>query len=55
MICDTCTANIVNIHLECKDGLFKGYITLDTGDTKQIQTMCASLKKIHEIEKAVKI
>ena len=55
VICDTCTANIVNIHLECKDGLFKGYITLDTGDTKQIQTMCASLKKIHEIEKAVKI
>ena len=55
VICDTCKANIVNIHLECKDGLFKGYITLDTGDTKQIQTMCASLKKIHEIEKAVKI
>ena len=55
VICDTCTANIVNIHLECKDGLFKGYITLDTGDTKQIQAMCASLKKIHEIEKAVKI
>ena len=55
VICDTCTANIINIHLECKDGLFKGYITLDTGDYKQIQQMCAALKKIHEIEKAVKI
>ena len=55
VICDTCTANIVNIHLKCKDGLFKGYITLDTGDTKEIQSMCSALKKIHEIEKAVRI
>lgn len=55
VICDACTANIVNIHLECKDGLFKGYITLDTGDTKEIQSMCSALKKIHEIEKAVRI
>ena len=52
VICDACTANIVNIHLECKDGLFKGYITLDTGDVNAIQKMCAELKKIHEIEKA---
>ena len=55
VICDACTANIVNIHLECKDGLFKGYITLDTGDVKEIQSMCSALKKIHEIEKAVRI
>ena len=45
-------ANIVNIHLECKEGLFKGYITLDTGDNKIIDKMCAALKQIHEIEKA---
>lgn len=55
VICDSCTANIINIHLECKDGLFKGYITLDTGDAKAIQTMCVALKKIHEIEKAARI
>lgn len=55
VICDNCTANIVNIHLECKDGLFKGYITLDTGDYKEIHAMCTALKRIHEIEKAVKI
>lgn len=55
VISESCTANIINIHLECKDGLFKGYITLDTGDSKQIQIMCSALKKIHEIEKAVKI
>lgn len=52
VITDTCTANIINIHLECKDGLFKGYITLDTGDTEAINKMCNALKKIHEIEKA---
>lgn len=55
VICDNCKANIINIHLECKDGLFKGYITLDTGNIKEIQAMCAALKKIHEIEKAVRI
>ena len=55
VISDTCTANIINIHLECKDGLFKGYITLDTGDIKAIQLMCTALRKIHEIEKAVRI
>lgn len=55
VISESCTANIINIHLECKDGLFKGYITLDTGDIKAIQLMCAALKKIHEIEKAVRI
>ena len=52
VISDNCTANIINIHLECKDGLFKGYITLDTGDIRTINKMCAELKKIHEIEKA---
>ena len=52
VISESCTANIVNIHLECKDGLFKGYITLDTGDTNSINKMCTELKKIHEIEKA---
>jgi len=52
VISETCTANIVNIHLECRDGLFKGYITLDTGDESAINKMCTELKKIHEIEKA---
>lgn len=55
VISEICTVNIVNIHLECKDGLFKGYITLNTGDIKIINTMCAALKKIHEIEKAIRI
>lgn len=52
VISESCTANIVNIHLECKDGLFKGYITLDTGNITAINKMCSELKKIHEIEKA---
>lgn len=52
VISESCTANIVNIHLECKDGLFKGYVTLDTADTTTINKMCLELKKIHEIEKA---
>lgn len=52
VISESCTANIVNIHLECKDGLFKGYITLDTGNVAIINQMCSELKKIHEIEKA---
>ena len=52
VISENCTANIVNIHLECKEGLFKGYITLDSGDNKIIDKMCAALKQIHEIEKA---
>ena len=52
VISESCTANIINIHLECKDGLFKGYITLDTGDSAVISKMCLELKKIHEIEKA---
>ncbi len=52
VISESCTANIVNIHLECKDGLFKGYITLDTGNVNVINKMCNELKKIHEIEKA---
>lgn len=52
VISDSCPANIVNIHLECKDGLFKGYITLDTGNVNAVNKMCTELKKIHEIEKA---
>lgn len=52
VISDSCKANIVNIHLECKDGLFKGYITLDTGNVAIVNLMCAELKKIHEVEKA---
>lgn len=55
IISRACEANIINIHLECKDGLFKGYITLDTGDAHQVQHLCSELKKIHEVEKAVKI
>lgn len=52
VISENCMANIVNIHLECKEGLFKGYITLDTGDNKIIDKMCTALKQIHEVEKA---
>ena len=55
VISEQCTANITNIHLECKDGLFKGYITLDTGEQAVINRMCGALKQIHEIEKAHKI
>ncbi len=55
VISESCTANIINIHLECKDGLFKGYITLDTGDFKTINIMCSALKKIREIKKAIRI
>lgn len=55
IISDNCTANINDIHLQCKDGLFTGHITLDTGDNKLIQKLCAELKKIHEIEKAAKV
>lgn len=55
VISKTCTANIINIHLECKEGLFKGYITLDTGDPVLVQRMCTALKKIHEVQKAVKL
>lgn len=55
VISEQCTANITNIHLECKDGLFKGYISLDTGEQAAINRLCAALKQIHEIEKAHKI
>lgn len=52
IISEQCTANIVNIHLECKDGLFKGYITVDTANYNVIDAMCTALKSIKEIEKA---
>lgn len=52
VIGEVCTCNIVNIHLECKDGLFKGYITFNTGDTKIVNKMCSELKKVHGIDKA---
>lgn len=55
VISEQCTANITNIHLECKDGLFKGYISLDTGEQAAINRLCSALKQIHEIEKAHKI
>lgn len=50
---ETITVNIVNIHLECSDGLFKGYLTINTSDKQEIRKLCEALKKIHEIEKAV--
>ncbi len=52
VIGEVCTCNIVNIHLECKDGLFKGYITFNTGDKHIVNRMCVELKKIHGIDKA---
>ena len=52
VIGEVCTCNIVNIHLECKDGLFKGYITFNTGDSKIVNKICNELKKVHGIDKA---
>lgn len=54
VISDNCSANITDIHLQCKEGLFTGHITLDTADNKVVQHLCSELKKIHEIEKAVR-
>lgn len=54
IISRTCTANILNIHLECKDGLFRGYITIDTNNEKNITNLLNELKKLHEIEKAMR-
>ena len=54
IIAKTCTANILNIHLECKDGLFRGYITLDTNNDNDILRLLAELKKLHEIENATR-
>ncbi|MCF0178751.1 MAG: bifunctional (p)ppGpp synthetase/guanosine-3',5'-bis(diphosphate) 3'-pyrophosphohydrolase [Bacteroidales bacterium] len=55
IIADMSAANIINIHLECKEGVFKGYITLDTGDSKIINSMCSEMKKVHGIKKAIRI
>jgi len=55
VISETITANIINVHLECKDGVFKGYLTIDTHDAREVQKLCDALKKVHEIERAVKI
>ena len=49
---EVCTCNIVNIHIECKDGLFKGYLTFNTGDKVVVGKICNELKKVHGIEKA---
>lgn len=54
VIGETCTANITDIHLECKEGIFTGHLTIDTNNTKEISKLCQVLKQIHEIEKAVK-
>ena len=54
IISESCTAGIINIHLEVKDGVFRGFITLDTSDTTQVNALCASLKKLHEIQRAVR-
>lgn len=52
IISEQFTANIINIHLECKDGMFKGYITVNTTDRLMLSQMCGALKSIKEIEKA---
>lgn len=52
IISEQFTANILNIHLECKDGMFKGYITVNTADKTLLGQMCGALRSIKEIEKA---
>lgn len=52
IISEQFTANILNIHLECKDGMFKGYITVNTADRKLLNQMCGALRSVKEIEKA---
>lgn len=52
IISEQFTVNIVNIHLECKDGMFKGYITVNTTNYQLLSQMCGALKSIKEIEKA---
>lgn len=47
-----CSCNIVNVHIESKDGLFKGYLTFNTGDKVVVGKICNELKKVHGIEKA---
>ena len=54
VICDNCKANITDIHLECRDGLFTGQISLDTDNQKEISNLCNELKKIREIERAAR-
>jgi GTP pyrophosphokinase len=55
VISETITANILNVHLECKDGIFKGYLTLGNTTEQEVNKLCVELKKIHEVERAVTI
>jgi GTP pyrophosphokinase len=55
VISETITADILNVHLECKDGIFKGYLTLGNTSEPEVQKLCVELKKIHEVERAVTI
>jgi hypothetical protein len=43
------------VHLECKDGIFKGYLTLGNTTEQEVNKLCVELKKIHEVERAVTI
>jgi GTP pyrophosphokinase len=44
--------NIINVHLECKDGIFKGYLTINGATQQEAQQLCQALKQIHEVERA---
>jgi GTP pyrophosphokinase len=55
VISETITADILNVHLECKDGIFKGYLTLGNTSEPEVRKLCVELKKIHEVERAVTI
>jgi len=54
IINENCNANITDIQLHCSDGLFHGYITLDTSDNKTISFLCSELRKLHEIQRVTK-
>ena len=52
VVSEVCSCNIVNVHIESKDGLFKGYLTFNTGDKVVVGKICTELKKVHGIDKA---
>lgn len=47
--------NIRAITIETKDGLFTGRLSVMVADAKKISTLCASLKKIKEVQSAVRV
>lgn len=47
--------NIRAITIETKDGLFTGRLSVMVADAKKISTLCANLKKIKEVQSAVRV